>query len=130
MEQKEFNDLLRVIKEGGFERIAVNIATLWGDKDCDAYFNKLTLDDRGNRQGFPKEVLSAIMKLSVAHHHMFAHPTDDVWTSVPPHKIRADKEWTSNRVVDTQPQRFRISPLTLSILMASAWLLWKVFFNH
>ena len=129
MEQKELDDLLRVISEGGFDRIAKAIATLWGDKACDEYLDKLVMDDRGNRQGFPKEVLSALMKLSVTHHQKFAHKSNDIWTSVPSHKEKSDREWTSNRVADTQPPRFRISPLTLSILMGLAWLLWKVYFS-
>ena len=129
MEQKEIDDLLRVIREGGFERIANAIATLWGDKACDPYLDKLIMDDRGNRQGFPQDVLSAIMKLAVEHHKKFGDTQNDIWTSVPSHKEKFDREWTSNRVADTQPPRFRISPLTLLILMGSAWLLWKVYFS-
>lgn len=130
MEQKEFDDLLKTIKEGGFQRIADGISTLWGDKACDEYLNRLVMDDRGNRKGFPKEVLSAIMKLSVEHYQKFADKSNDIWTSVPSHKIKVDKEWTSNQVADTQHQRFQISPLILLILTALALLLWKVFFNH
>lgn len=129
MEQKEIDNLLQVISDGGFVRIAKAIRILWGEKDCDRYLNDLIVDDRGNRQGFPKEVLSAIMKLSVEHHKKFSSTTYDVWTSVPANKEKFDKEWTSNRVADTQPPRFQISPLTLLILMGSAWLLWKVYFS-
>lgn len=127
MEQKEIDDLLRVISDGGFDRISKAIATLWGDKACDDYLDKLVVDDRGNRQGFPKDVCSAIMKLSVEHSKKFQRNSNDIWTSVPSHKQKEEKQWTSNRVADTQPPRFRISPLTLLILMGSAWLLWKVY---
>ena len=130
MEQKEIDDLIRVIHDGGFARIAKAITTLWGDKACDQYFDKLIVDDRGNRQGFPREVLSAIMKLSVEHNKQFGTNSNDIWTSVPAHKEKIDQSWTSNRVADTPPQHFRISPLTLFLLMGSAWLLWKVFSNH
>ena len=130
MEQKEIDDLIRVIHDKGFERIAKAITTLWGDKACDEYLDKLIVDDRGNRQGFPRDVLSAVMKLSVEHDKQFGSNSSDVWTSVPAHKEKIDQPWTSNRVADTPQQHFRISPLTLFLLTGSAWLLWKVFFNH
>ena len=128
MEQQEIKKLLDVISQGGFERIAKAIEILWGDKDCEKYLNDLIMDNRGNRRGFPAEVLSAIIKLSVEHSKKFAS-SDDIWNSVPRHKEKFDKKWTSNQVVDTQPRPFLISPLTLSVLMGLAWLLWKVCSN-
>ncbi|MDP2833602.1 MAG: hypothetical protein Q8Q28_10015 [Pseudomonadota bacterium] len=50
--------------EQRFSRIAQELATRWNRDDIDAYLNALMLDDRGNRQGFPADVLEELMFLS------------------------------------------------------------------
>jgi hypothetical protein len=50
--------------EQRFSRIATELATRWKRGDIDDYLNSLLLDDRGNRQGFPAEVLEELMFLS------------------------------------------------------------------
>ncbi|MET0679805.1 MAG: hypothetical protein ABWZ41_02310 [Burkholderiales bacterium] len=37
----------------------------------DDYFGKLIIDDRGGRQGFPPEILSAIMEIARLHAGQF-----------------------------------------------------------
>jgi hypothetical protein len=50
--------------ERRFSRIAQELVNLWKHPDIDAYLNRLLLDDRGNRQGFPVDVLAELMFLS------------------------------------------------------------------
>lgn len=57
-----WNDLSAI--ERRFSRIAQEIGTRWKVGDIDAYLNSLLLDDRGNRQGFPADVLEELMFLS------------------------------------------------------------------
>lgn len=57
-----WNDLSAT--ERRFSRIALELATRWKRGDIDAYLNSLLLDDRGNRQGFPADVLEELMFLS------------------------------------------------------------------
>lgn len=128
MENKEIEQLLEVISQGGFDRIAVKLRISWGTYECEGYLKKLIVDERGDREGFPPEVFRAIIKLSNGHPTFIE--SNDVWGSHElRHKFREEQKWTSNRVVDTPRQRFPISPLTLSILMVLAWLLWKVYSN-
>ncbi|MDO9226123.1 MAG: hypothetical protein Q8M09_17895 [Pseudomonadota bacterium] len=56
-------DELSII-ERQFSRIADELVIRWKRADIDAYLNGLMLDDRGNRQGFPPEVLDDLMFLS------------------------------------------------------------------
>lgn len=57
-----WNDLSAI--ERRFSRIAQELAARWKQGDIDTYLNSLLLDDRGNRQGFPSDVLAEIMFLS------------------------------------------------------------------
>lgn len=50
-----------------FPRIAQKIRADWGKRALDDYFGTLVVDDRGSRQGFPPEVLSAIMEVARLH---------------------------------------------------------------
>ena len=55
------------IIERGFPRIAEKIRELWGKRALDDYFAELVIDERGSRQGFPPEVLSAILEIARLH---------------------------------------------------------------
>ncbi|MDD5390059.1 MAG: hypothetical protein PHD37_11980 [Gallionellaceae bacterium] len=57
-----WNDLSAI--ERRFSRIAQELAKRWKRNDIDAYLDSLMLDDRGDRQGFPTEVLEELMFLS------------------------------------------------------------------
>ncbi len=50
--------------EQRYSRIARELSVRWEEGDIDAYLNCLLLDDRGDRQGFPAEVLEELMFLS------------------------------------------------------------------
>lgn len=64
------------ILENAFPRIASIVRDKWGKRVLDDYFAKLVVDDRGGRQGFPPDVLSAIMEIARLHgeQHRFSHP--------------------------------------------------------
>jgi hypothetical protein len=51
----------------GFPRIAAKIRELWGKRALDDYFAALVVDERGSRQGFPPEVLTAILEVGRLH---------------------------------------------------------------
>jgi len=57
-----WNDLSAI--ERRFSRVAQELATRWKRDDINTYLDSLLLDDRGNRQGFPAEVLEELMFLS------------------------------------------------------------------
>jgi hypothetical protein len=57
-----YNDFSAI--ERRFARIALELTTRWYHNDIDTYLNSLLLDDRGDRQGFPSDVLEELMFLS------------------------------------------------------------------
>lgn len=68
----------------GFGRIANTIQTLWGSKELDTYFQGLIVDTRGGRQGFPHDVLLAILDLYHLHDNEFdiSKPTPGIWDHI------------------------------------------------
>jgi hypothetical protein len=58
--------------EEKFARIVTQITLMWGYPEMDTYFNKLWIDDRGDRAGFPKAVMEDLMFLASL--HQIAHP--------------------------------------------------------
>ena len=60
--------------EKDFPRIVTAITLLWGNPEMDTYFNRITVDERGDREGFPPEVMSDIMFLAGL--HVLAYPFD------------------------------------------------------
>jgi uncharacterized protein len=53
--------------EQQYPRVFNRILELWESPEIDQYFQTLLVDQRGNRKGFPGEVVSDIFFLSVAH---------------------------------------------------------------
>jgi hypothetical protein len=68
--QRERPDPWPII-ESRFPRIAATIREQWGKRSLDDYFSGLVIDRRGDRKGFPMEVLSAIMELARLHAAQF-----------------------------------------------------------
>lgn len=56
-------ELLSKIVEGGFERVAKRIELFWDEPVINQVFTSLIISDREHRQGFPPEVMEAILKL-------------------------------------------------------------------
>jgi hypothetical protein len=53
--------------EEKFARIVTQITLMWGYPEMDTFFNKLWIDDRGDRAGFPKAVMEDLMFLASLH---------------------------------------------------------------
>lgn len=49
-----------------YPRIYERIEGTWGSIELDTYFDRLIIDDRGNRNGFPREILNALLLLAKA----------------------------------------------------------------
>jgi hypothetical protein len=72
--QKERPDPWPII-ERNYPRIAATIREHWGKRALDDYFSKLVIDERGSRQGFPMDVLWAIMEVARLHAAQFGLST-------------------------------------------------------
>ncbi len=57
-----------------FPHILVSIQALWGFKELNTYFTKLTLDERGSRAGFPPDVWDEIHTLLRLHQEILPEP--------------------------------------------------------
>ena len=56
-----------------FPRIANQLAAVWSDTpSVRSYLDSLLVDDRGNRQGFPPDVLREMLSLRLYHENL--HP--------------------------------------------------------
>jgi uncharacterized protein len=53
--------------EQQYPRILDKIGQLWGESELDTYFEILLIDQRGNREGFPKDVMTEILRLNLLH---------------------------------------------------------------
>ena len=63
-----------------FPQIAKRVEMMWGHPELDAYLNKLIIDERGNRAGFPAEIITALLALSKQHlEHFNFNPPKDTW---------------------------------------------------
>ena len=72
-------DHLAVIRHS-YPRIASAIKLTWGNLECENYMNKLILNDRRTREGFPPPVLSSLLALYRRHTQQFKFPSAlDVW---------------------------------------------------
>ncbi|TCS38671.1 hypothetical protein EDC30_102412 [Paucimonas lemoignei] len=60
--------------EAQFPHILSAIQALWGYKELNTYFTKLTLDERGGRAGFPPEVWDEIHTLLRLHQEILPEP--------------------------------------------------------
>ncbi len=60
--------------EKKFPHVARNITLMWGCPEFVDYINKLIVDDRGGRQGFPTEVLDEMLFLHRLHMTRYDQP--------------------------------------------------------
>jgi hypothetical protein len=54
-----------------FPRIHQNLLALWGTGEGEAYVDGLIVDERGNRKGFPPDVLRGLLVLQRIHFQKF-----------------------------------------------------------
>jgi len=63
-----------------YPRIGTSLELLYGHKEFDEYINKLIINDREHREGFPKHILSILLNLSRVHHDEFKFEIKkDIW---------------------------------------------------
>ncbi len=71
----------QIIKERS-PRIYNSIEMLWGTPELQQYLEQTLFTDRNNRQGFPQETMSALMKIYAEHTKLLkvsGFSRDDVW---------------------------------------------------
>jgi len=73
--------------EEKFSRILDKLMALWGTDEFDVYMSELMIDDKGDRQGFPAEIVSELFVLSMAH--------DEYLIAMKEH---ADDPWANERI--------------------------------
>ena len=70
------------IVEQAFQRIAEGLVGVWGTAQFDDFMQKLLIDERGDRKGFPSEVAEALLRLSRMHAERYGFgKKDDVWVN-------------------------------------------------
>jgi hypothetical protein len=76
--------------ERRFARIARELVRRWHQGDVDDYLDRLLIDDRGNRMGFPHEVLEELIFLASIRWHL-NHDQANRWaqTTVPEFSFHA-----------------------------------------
>ncbi|MGZ5818747.1 MAG: hypothetical protein ACXWJD_08370, partial [Burkholderiaceae bacterium] len=67
-------DLYKSDLEMKYPNILTAIQSMWGYKELNTYFTKLTMDDRGGRAGFPKEIWEEIHLLLKLHQEIVPEP--------------------------------------------------------
>lgn len=65
--------------EANFPHIAEKLILVWGYAESFAYLSELIIDNRGNRMGFDREIMSDLMLLL----KITEHVTPDKWAHAP-----------------------------------------------
>ena len=69
-EKQRFDESIAVLKNN-FPRIHQNIVSMWGRPEGEEFLDNLIMDDRGGRQGFPQDVMGALLLLQRVHFQKF-----------------------------------------------------------
>jgi uncharacterized protein YqgV (UPF0045/DUF77 family) len=67
-------DPYQTVLEKDFPRILTAIQSMWGYPELNRYFHTLTLDNRGDRDGLPKEAWDEIFTLLYLHQIIVPEP--------------------------------------------------------
>jgi hypothetical protein len=67
-------DMYKSALELKYPNILIAIQSMWGYKELNTYFSKLTMDERGGREGFPAEVWEEIHLLLKLHQEIVPEP--------------------------------------------------------
>ena len=65
-EKQRFDEASAILKKA-FPRIHEKFVSLWGTGEGETFLDKLIMDDRGGRQGFPPSVMGALLILQRVH---------------------------------------------------------------
>ena len=68
---KELTEEAVALLKTQFPRIHQRLVALWGTGPGEDYLDSLIMDDRGNRQGFPPDILRALLVLQRIHFQTF-----------------------------------------------------------
>lgn len=68
---KELVDAAIATLKAEFPRIHQKLIPLWGSAQGEAYLDSLIVDERGNRQGFPPDVMRSLLVLQRVHFELF-----------------------------------------------------------
>ena len=81
--QKQRFDEASAVMKMKYPRIHQNIVTLWGTAQGETFLDGLIMDDRGGRQGFPREAMAALLVLQRVHFQQFGtFKSVDAWDLV------------------------------------------------
>ena len=69
-EKERFDEAIAILK-ANFPRIHLNIVALWGTPQGESFLDGLIVDDRGGRQGFPRDAMGALLLLQRIHFQKF-----------------------------------------------------------
>ncbi|HVY04624.1 MAG TPA: hypothetical protein VHB46_01485 [Burkholderiales bacterium] len=69
-DKEKFDAAVAVLKMN-FPRIHQNIVALWGSPQGEVFLDGLIVDDRGGRQGFPRDAMQALLLLQRVHFQKF-----------------------------------------------------------
>ncbi len=73
-ERQRSQDRYKSVLEEKYPNILSAIQSMWGYKELNTYFGKLTVDDRGGREGFPPEVWEDLHLLLNLHQEIVPEP--------------------------------------------------------
>jgi hypothetical protein len=77
---KELVDAALETLKGVFPRIHQRLVPIWGTAAGEAYLDSLIVDERGNRQGFPADVMRGLLVLQRVHFERFGtFKREDPW---------------------------------------------------
>jgi len=91
VEQRQQEEYPFIIIQKFSPRISTAIELMWGNPELETYFDKLIVDDRGGRAGFPKPVMDALLRLYNDHTRRFNFKkVPEFWSHDP---LAAAKHW-------------------------------------
>ena len=65
-----------------YPNIGEKIALRWGSAELQKYLNGLVFDERGDREGFPRPIAAAIMRLIKEHGKLVLEDDKNAWNNV------------------------------------------------
>src|SRR5271169_5693427 len=73
-------DVLLVVDR--FPRIGDKIKLMWGSVELHKYLNGIIVDERGDRQGFPPQIGTALLRIYREHSKLLPDNDNNAWNKV------------------------------------------------
>ena len=64
-----------------YPKIGERIALMWGSAELQKYLNNLVYDERGDREGFPRPIANAIMRVLREHGKLVLEEERNPWNT-------------------------------------------------